>query len=58
MNQLHRLQQIGVISSLVHITMIENSTSDSQIEVQTDIQQLLGDFESIFAEPTSLPPHR
>ena len=47
MNQLRMLQHTGVISSLFHITMIDNSALDSQPEVQIEIQQLLGDFESI-----------
>ena len=38
--------------------MIDNSATHSQPEVQIEIQQFVGEFDSIFAEPTSLPPHK
>ena len=58
MTQLRRLQHTRVISSMFHVTMLNNSAIDCQQEVQTDIQHLLEEFEGIFAEPTSLPSHR
>ena len=38
--------------------MLHNLVPDDQQEVQADIHHLLEEFESVFAEPSSLPLHR
>ena len=43
---------------MFHITMLPVSTSDCYQPIQEDISQLLAEFEAVFAEPTTLPPHR
>ena len=58
MNQLRKLQHTRVISFMFHITMMTNQVHDCQQALQEDIHQLLTEFEDVFAEPTTLPPHR
>ena len=58
MNQLRKLQTEGVVSSMFQITLLKEEISASMLEVQKEVEHLLGEFEDLFTEPKSLPPHR
>ena len=58
MNQLRKMHHKGVVSSMYQITLLQEEVTIPQLEVQIEVEQLVQEFEDIFAESKSLPPYR
>ena len=58
LNQLMKLLKKGVLSSMLQITLLKEEVPIPVLEVNQEIEQLSVEFQDLFIEPTSLPPHQ
>ena len=52
------MQTKGSISSMFQITLLQEQVVVQTHELQGEVEKLLTEFEDVFLEPKSLPPHR
>ena len=57
MNQLRRMQAKGRVSSMVQITLMKEEVSVLVLKLTKEVEDVLKQFEDVFAEPKSLPPN-
>ncbi|XP_061362338.1 uncharacterized protein LOC133306077 [Gastrolobium bilobum] len=58
LNQFRRIQQKGQVASLFQLSVINPATvATSSSSSHPQVQHLLTEFDSLFQEPTDLPPH-
>ena len=43
---------------MFQITLLKEEVLVPNLEVEKEVEHLLGEFEDLFAKPKSLPPHR
>ena len=58
MNQLRRMQAKGGVSSMFQITLLKEEVSVPVLTLNKEAEDVLRQFEDVFAEPKSLPPNR
>ncbi|XP_061341120.1 uncharacterized protein LOC133287507 [Gastrolobium bilobum] len=57
-NQFKKIKQQGQVASLFQLSVIDMNTTTTVPAVHTEVTILINEFDTLFQEPTELPPHR